>query len=129
ALEKLEAALAMHAEAGTATRNPTTWRHASQKLVNDFCARLPDMKEVVRWYKSIPEASILCRATASRLLRLYYKVLPQVALAANFDVSPFLAKALAALDSGEFEDPRDKGLALMELENLLGTASLSPGMR
>lgn len=127
ALEKLETALSMHNEAtGSASKSP--WRHASQKLVSDFCQRIPDMKEIVRWYKSIPEESILCRATTSRLLLLYYKVLPQVALAANFDVSPLLAKTLATLDTS-FEDPRDKALVLMELESLLEVASLSPGMR
>lgn len=127
ALEKLETVLSMHKEAaGSATKSP--WRHASQKLVNGFCQRIPDMKEIVRWYKSIPEENILCRATTSRLLLLYYKVLPQVALAANFDVSPLLAKTLATLNTS-FEDPRDKALVLMELESLLEVASLSPGMR
>lgn len=129
ALSKLETVLSMHhaAAAGSPAAN-SPWRHASQKLVNDFCQRIPDMKEVVRWYKSIPDENILCRATTGRLLLLYYKVLPQVALAANFDVSPFLAKTLATLD-GPFEDPRDKALVSVELESLLEVASLSPGMR
>lgn len=128
ALEKLEAVLAMHAEAAAGTGAASPWRHAAQKLAGDFCQRMPDMKEVVRWYKSIPEESILCRATTGRLLLLYFRVLPQVALAANFDVSPLLAKTLATLDT-EFEDPRDNALVLMELESLLEVASLSPGMR
>ena len=127
ALEKMETVLAMHNEAAAGLRN-SPWRYAAKKLVNDFCQRIPDLKEIVRWYKSIPDESILCKATASQLLLLYYKVLPQVALAANFDVSPFLAKALGALDK-PFEDPRDKSVVLMELENLLEAASLSPGMR
>ncbi|PKS09782.1 hypothetical protein jhhlp_004403, partial [Lomentospora prolificans] len=127
ALEKLQTVLSMHAEAAAGLKN-SPWRYASKKLVNDFCQRLPDLKDIVRWYKSIPDDSILCKATASQLLSLYYKVLPQVALAANFDVSPFLAKTLGSLDK-PFEDPRDKGLVLLELENLLEAASLSPGMR
>ena len=128
ALEKLETVLAMHADAAGPAGTKSPWRHAARKLTNDFCQRIPDMKEVVRWYKSVPDTSILCRATASRLLLLYYRVLPQVALAANFDVSPLLAKALSTL-GGEFEDARDKALVGVELENLLEVASLSPGMR
>ncbi|SPN98612.1 related to URB1 Nucleolar protein required for the normal accumulation of 25S and 5.8S rRNAs [Cephalotrichum gorgonifer] len=127
ALEKLEVVLSMHKEAAESV-GKSPWRYAAQKLVNDFCKRIPDMKEIVRWYKSIPGESVLCRATTSRLLLLYYKELPQVALAANFDVSPLLSKALATLDS-PFEDPRDRALVLIELENLLEVASLSPGMR
>jgi nucleolar pre-ribosomal-associated protein 1 len=55
-------------------------------------------------------------------------VLPQVALSASFDVAPFLETALRRLSKHELDDPRDFGLILKELENLLAIAGFSPGM-
>ncbi|CRK19941.1 hypothetical protein BN1708_003230 [Verticillium longisporum] len=83
ALQKLDRALQMHKEA--AGTNKTLWDTAARKLVDEFCQRIPDMKEVTKCYKTIPEENILQREAASRLLLLYYEVIPQMALMANFD--------------------------------------------
>ncbi|KAM5348465.1 hypothetical protein ACJ41O_008289 [Fusarium nematophilum] len=126
ALEKLAEALKMHQEATKA--KDTVWTEASRRLIDAFCQRIPDMKEVVRSYKGIPSENILHKTMASRLLRLYYEVIPQVALAANFDVSPFFTAVLKTLNEGS-EKPEDESLGVMELENLVSIASYSPGMR
>ncbi|KAH6607857.1 ribosome biogenesis urb1 [Trichoderma cornu-damae] len=90
--------------------------------------RIPDMKDVVRSYKSIPSENALHKTMASRLLLLYYETIPQVALAANFDVSPFFVNVLRSLQDGN-ADHQHGGFRAMELENLVSIASYSPGMR
>lgn len=126
ALEKLADTLKLYEEASHSTNK--TWTEASRRLVDAFCQRIPDMKEVVRSYKSIPAENILHKTMASRLLRLYYQVIPQVALAANFDVSPFFTEVLKKLNKGD-ESSEDESMGVMELENLVSIASYSPGMR
>ncbi|KZL87907.1 ribosome biogenesis protein urb1 [Colletotrichum incanum] len=126
ALQKLEAALKMHREAAESSKS--TWEMATRKLIDEFCQKIPDMKEVTKCYKAMAEENVLQREAASRLLLLYYEVIPQVALRANFDVSPFLVNSLTRLDS-RAEEPQNQALALMELENLIAIAGYSPGMR
>lgn len=126
ALEKLSAAIAMQEK--VAAKNSTLWSEATRRLVDAFCQRIPDMKEIVRSYKSTPAEHVLQKTTASRLLRLYYEVIPRVALAANFDVSPFFVDVLKKLNE-EDGNPGDKPFGHMELENLVSIASYSPGMR
>ncbi|KAH7133495.1 ribosome 60S biogenesis N-terminal-domain-containing protein [Dactylonectria macrodidyma] len=126
ALEKLTEALKLHDESPNSKNN--SWTEARRRLVDAFCQRIPDMKEVVRSYKGIPAENILHRTMASRLIRLYYEVIPRVALAANFDVSPFFTEVLKKLNQ-ETENPEDESLLVMELENLVSIASYSPGMR
>ncbi|KAM0194275.1 hypothetical protein ACHAPA_005181 [Fusarium lateritium] len=126
AVEKLAEALKMHEEVSKG-KDPV-WAEASRRLIDAFCQRIPDMKEIVRSYKGIPAENILHKTMASRLLRLYYEVIPQVALAANFDVSPFFTEVLKSLNK-ESEQHEDESLRVMELENLVSIASYSPGMR
>ncbi|KAI5466588.1 ribosome 60S biogenesis N-terminal-domain-containing protein [Mariannaea sp. PMI_226] len=126
ALEKLVRVLEMHKESSRAKNS--NWIEASRRLVDAFCQRIPDMKEIVRSYKSIPSENILHRTMTARLLLLYYTAIPQVALAANFDVSPFFVEGFKKMNK-EFEKPEDKCLVVMELESLISIASYSPGMR
>lgn len=126
ALEKLAVALKMHEDGGRQKKQ--VWTDASRRLIDSFCQRIPDMKEVVRCYKSIPAENALHRTMASRLLRLYYEVVPRVALAANFDVSPFFAEVLGSIQK-QSSDPTTAAFAVMELKNLVSIASYSPGMR
>ncbi|KAL2200570.1 ribosome 60S biogenesis N-terminal-domain-containing protein [Corynascus similis CBS 632.67] len=127
AIEKLEEAIKMHQDVSHSNR--TVWAEAARRLVDEFCQRSPGIKEMINAYRSIPESDLLHREAASRLLRLCYEVLPQVALMAKFDVSPFLETALARLSKQELNDPRDFALNLKELENLIAIAGYSPGMR
>ncbi|KAM0557963.1 hypothetical protein ACHAPJ_005127 [Fusarium lateritium] len=126
AVEKLAEALKMHEEVSKG--KDAVWAEASRRLIDAFCQRIPDMKEIVRSYKGIPAENILHKTMASRLLRLYYEIIPQVALAANFDVSPFFTEVLKSLNKGS-EKHEDESLRVMELENLVSIASYSPGMR
>ena len=126
ALEKLAIAVEMHQ--GASRRGDPLWSDSARRLVDTFCQRIPEMKEIVRSYKTIPSENLLHKALASRLLRLYYEVVPRVALAANFDVSPLFVDVLRKVNeqNGEAEA---KAFGVMELENLVSIASHSPGMR
>lgn len=126
ALEKLSGAIKMHSEGPR--KDQANWVEAKRRLVDAFCQRIPDMKEIVRSYKAIPVENAIHRLMASRLLRLYYEVVPQVALAANFDVSSFFVDVLGSLHQGVL-DADAQAYAVMELENLVSIASYSPGMR
>lgn len=106
----------------------SSWYLAIRRLLDAFCQRLPDMKEISRCYKGTPETQLLQRTMASRLLRLYYEVIPRVALAANFDVSTFFNDVLRRVD-GEGDGSGDRAFSTMELEDLVSIASYSPGMR
>ncbi|KAI6780447.1 uncharacterized protein J7T54_007296 [Emericellopsis cladophorae] len=126
ALEKLEKVLSMLQ--GATRTSDALWVESSKKLIDAFCQRIPDMKEIVRMYRSVPAENLLHKTLGSRLLRLYYEVVPRVALAANFDVSPLLVDILGKLDHEEATADA-KAFAVMELENLVSIASHSPGMR
>ena len=127
ALEKLATAVSMH-EKSLVSPKYSVWSEASRRLIDTFCQRIPDMKEIVRSYKGIPAENILHRAVTSRLLRTYYEVIPRVALAANFDVAPFFVDVLRKLHQND-ADLQDKTVVATELANLVSIASHSPGMR
>lgn len=127
ALEKLAKALEV-LDNSSSRKESSIWKEASRSLVDAFCQRIPDMKEIVRAYKGIPTESFLRKTLCSRLLRLYYEVVPRLALAANFDVSPLFVDVLRSLNHEE-EDTEAKEFAVMELENLIAIAGYSPGMR
>jgi nucleolar pre-ribosomal-associated protein 1 len=139
AVEKLSKTLQRYQEA--ANENKPLWKEASRRLIDEFCQRSPSMKDIVNSYRSISENDLLHRETASRLLLRYYEVLPQLALIAKFDVSPFLVTCVKRLkgeaqeaeenqkDEEEERDSRDRALGLRELEHLLVIAGHSPGMR
>ncbi|KAH7630780.1 ribosome 60S biogenesis N-terminal-domain-containing protein [Sordaria sp. MPI-SDFR-AT-0083] len=143
AVQKLDTAVKMHQDPAHSSKfhnNQALWTEAARRLVDEFCQRSPGIKEMINSYRSIPEDDILHREAASQLLRLYYEVIPQVALMAKFDVSPLLETALKRLSKQEKQkeaaseedgeiDPRDFALSLKELENLLAIAGYSPGMR
>ncbi|KAJ9132541.1 Nucleolar pre-ribosomal-associated protein 1 [Pleurostoma richardsiae] len=126
AMQKLQTALELHREAIASPKS--LWTESSRRLVDEFCQRTPSMKEVIATYRGISEGDLLQREAASRLLRLYYEVIPQVALMAKFDVSPFLVIAIKRLDRLR-DSPQDQALSLIELENLLAIAGYSPGMK
>lgn len=126
-MQKLQTALRFHREAA-GLQNKSMWEESARKLIDEFCQRAPGMKDVITCYRGVGDSDLLQREAASRLLRLYYEAIPQVALMAKFDVSPLLISAIKTLDE-EQESDEDRKLRLVELENLLAIAGYSPGMR
>ncbi|ORY65304.1 ribosome 60S biogenesis N-terminal-domain-containing protein [Pseudomassariella vexata] len=126
ALEKLSAVLDMYREASSLSDK--LWMEAAHRLVDDFCQRIPTLKDIITAYRAISDEDILQRAAASRLLLLYHEIIPQAALAAKFDFSPLLSAALKRLEAPD-ESVEDATLRLMELENMFAMAKHSPSMR
>ncbi|KAI0447606.1 ribosome 60S biogenesis N-terminal-domain-containing protein [Xylaria telfairii] len=126
ALEKLGRALEMHREASSSSNS--IWQEAARRLVDDFSHRIPDLKDIITCYRTLTDGDLLQREAASRLILLYYEVIPQVALRAKFDVSPML---LATIQKVEASDGASEDIALssLELEHLCAVAKYSPGMR
>ncbi|TPX07345.1 uncharacterized protein E0L32_010767 [Thyridium curvatum] len=126
ALQKLRQALRLHREA--VAMGKASWTASSRRLVDEFCQRCPNMRDAFNAYRTIPPDDLLHREAASRLLRLYYEIIPQAAFSARIDVSPLLAAVLQQLENAG-QSSEDKALRLLELENLLVIAGHSPGMR
>ncbi|KAK3691263.1 hypothetical protein LTR37_018752 [Vermiconidia calcicola] len=106
------------------------WHEASERLLALFVERCPSMKDVIAAFRKTPDGDehALQRGAVTRLLRLFYEVLPLQAMEEQFDVSATLAGALIRNETGQ-----DAGevteLRKLELESLLQIARHSPGMR
>lgn len=128
AMEKLRLALQMHREAAQKHPLESLWKESERRIVDDFCRRCPPMKDVISAYRNAGDEDVLFREAVSRVLRLYYEVVPQVALNSKFDVSLYLFAAIQ--HAGEHTcSGEDNAVKLMELENLLAIAGYSPGMQ
>ncbi|CAK7199956.1 hypothetical protein SEUCBS139899_002644 [Sporothrix eucalyptigena] len=127
-MEKLRRALRMHREAAQKHPFESLWKSSERRVIDEFCRRCPPMKEVINSYRSATDDDLLYRESVSRVLRLYYEVVPQVALNSKFDVSPYLFAVIQQADEHKGSS-EDKAVKLMELENLLAIAGYSPGMQ
>lgn len=126
ALSKLQDILRMYQEA--ASGPSSIWTQAAERLTNKFCQRCPSMKDVIFAFRKTTEKDLMQREAFTKLLVLYYEVIPRIALDAKFDVSEALAKALQALEESTLT-PQDRVMRVMELENLFKFAHFSPGTR
>lgn len=68
------------------------------------------------------------REAVTRLLALYYKVVPQIALEEKFDISIALTNSLSYAEKAE-EPEEGNELRALELEHLLEIGLRSPNMR
>ncbi|KAI0840993.1 ribosome 60S biogenesis N-terminal-domain-containing protein [Hypoxylon sp. FL0890] len=126
ALQKLGRALEMHREASSSSES--LWEEAARRLLDEFYQRIPDIKDVIKCYVAMGQYDLLQRQAASRLLLLYYEVIPQFALRARFDVSPMLLSTIKKVESSE-DASEDVVMSVLELENLCAVAKYSPSMR
>ncbi|KAI1503855.1 ribosome 60S biogenesis N-terminal-domain-containing protein [Biscogniauxia marginata] len=125
-LQKLGRALEMHREAASSSNS--IWNEAARRLVDEFCQRIPDLKDIITCYRGMTDSDLLQREAASRLILLYYEVIPQLALKAKFDVSPMLLGTIKKVESSN-ENNEDGAMSLLELEHLCDIAKYSPSMR
>jgi len=126
AFQKLEQVLQQFRQAGQA--QPSLWEQASARLVYEFCRRCPKMKDVVVAFRRISEDNLMQREAIARLLAMYYRVTPQVALDEKFDVSIALTSALVRTQSTEATG-EEREVRLLELGHLVEIARQSPNMR
>jgi len=131
AFQKVSQVLAaLRAAALESTDHIALWNEAGERLLNRFSARAPLMKDVISTFRkiSIDDEHALQREGITRLLSLYYHVVPLVALDEQFDVSSALTAALARCDLKKDRCERSD-LRGLELQHLLAIARASPGMK
>lgn len=126
ALEKLAIVLDLHKKASASS--DSLWQDAARRLVDEFCKRVPPIKDIITLYRGLPDDDLLQRVATSRLLVLYHEVIPQAALAAKFDFSASLSASLQRFEA-ENGSGEEKSMRLMELENLFTMAKYSPSMK
>lgn len=104
------------------------WAQAVERLTVEFCRRCPSIKDVISSFRTMSNTSLMQREAVTKLLVMYYQVVPRLALEARFDVSAALAQVLLSVDETT-PTPEDRSLQAIELENLFQFARFSPGMR
>jgi nucleolar pre-ribosomal-associated protein 1 len=127
AMSKLLKALEMYRDAATSS-NSSLWTQAADRLTDEFCHRCPPIKEVIIAYRRMTSADLMQREAVTKLLVLYFEVVPRIALNAKFGVSAALTDCLKAMDDNSLS-LQDRVLRTMELENVFRFAQFSPGMR
>ncbi|KAE9371565.1 hypothetical protein N431DRAFT_484088 [Stipitochalara longipes BDJ] len=127
AMSKLLKALEMYQEAAIGSGS-SLWTQAADRLINEFCQRCPPIKEVIVAYRKMSSTDLMQREAVTKLLVLYFEVVPRIALDAKFGVSAALANCLKAMEDTSLH-PQDRTLRTMELENVFRFAQFSPGMR
>lgn len=125
AFQKLQKVLVMYREASGASN---LWNEAAEQLKQEFCRRCPAMKDTILAFRGINELAIVQKQASSKLLVMYYEVVPELALEASFDVSAPLAKTLKLLET-DTVSPQDKAMRVMQAESLFHIAHCSPGMQ
>src|SRR5690606_27502966 len=121
----LEQMSALAGEFEKGSSGEAAWLSASREVLEEFSRRVPEMTVVVKAYNdSAPKGRQLglLRATMTRLLMYYYKLLPEFALGTKFDVNVMLGNFLQA-----GEEP--KGARLLEFEDLLAIAEQAQDVR
>ncbi|KAI0478761.1 ribosome 60S biogenesis N-terminal-domain-containing protein [Xylariaceae sp. FL0804] len=126
ALQKLERALEMHREARS--ESDSVWDESASRLVEGFYERFPDLQDVINCLRTLSSDDVLHREATSRLIMLYYDIIPQSALRAKFDVSPALLTAIQRVETSH-ENDANSTMALLELEHLCAIAKYAPNMR
>ena len=109
---------------------PLVWEQGSSRLITAFCRRCPRMKDVITVFRRVSsrDGTQMQREAITRLLIMYYRCIPQVALDEKFDVSAALADVLTGLEQKK-EAGEDSEMRLLELDHLLSIARHSPDMR
>ena len=98
------------------------------RLRAEFCRRCPEPKHVITAFRSCSPKSTVLKESLLRLLVMYYKFVPLIALDAKFDVSIALSNTLSDINSQKAH-LADRGIRLLELDHLLEIAHLSPNMQ
>ncbi len=125
AFEKLQQVIHMFQ---SSDRHINIWEQASRRLITEFCHRAPKMKDVIAVFRDSFEGDVHQREAVAKLMVMYYKLVPQIALEEKFDISLALVKSLSRINKGD-EASEDSRIRLCELEHLLQIARQSPDMR
>ncbi|KAL5418668.1 hypothetical protein PMIN04_007228 [Paraphaeosphaeria minitans] len=110
------------------SRPSKSWSSTSARVVGEFGQRCPPMKAIVTAFRQPAFQKGLKREAITRLLRLYFEVMPQIALEEKFDVSVPLCNALIQAEKRQ-ESAEEQAFCVMELEHWIQMARHSPAMR
>ncbi|KAH7411257.1 ribosome 60S biogenesis N-terminal-domain-containing protein [Cadophora sp. MPI-SDFR-AT-0126] len=127
AFSKLQDALEMYREAANGSPS-SIWAQSAEVLIDEFCQRCPSIKDVILAFRRLKDSDLMQKEATTKLLVLYYEVVPRIALDAKFGVSAALADNLKAMEETTLS-PEDRVLRAIELEHLFQFANFSPGMR
>ena len=129
AFEKLEKALKVLKSSHHEHQNRSEGRgdQAASRLIAAFCQQCPDMKHAIAVFRSRTRENVMLREAVTRLLTLYYTIVPQLALENKFDISIALSVALQGHNPGA-RGSNAPGVQSLELDHLLYIARCSPDM-
>jgi nucleolar pre-ribosomal-associated protein 1 len=129
--QKLAKVQAQFKEALASSVHQRLWKEASDRLQNRFTEQCPKMKDVINTFRQTPDDQehTLQREAVTRLLSLYYEIIPVQALEEQFDVSGALTSALIREESPAAGEDEANVMRSLELEHLLSVARHSAGMR
>ncbi|KAI9836551.1 MAG: hypothetical protein M1819_001183 [Sarea resinae] len=126
AFEKLQAVLKLLRS--QSNRPSNLWDEGASRLVTEFCRRCPKMKDIIAVFRNSPEDNVMRREAITRLLAMYYKIVPQIALEEKLDISVALTNGLSYAEKMEKPEEGNE-LRVLELEHLLDIGQRSPNMR
>ncbi|KAF2165877.1 hypothetical protein M409DRAFT_66851 [Zasmidium cellare ATCC 36951] len=127
ALQKLRTVLRQLSVEGSSS----LWDEAKERLTQRFIDRGPAIKDAISTFRKIPDDAehALQREASTRVLALYYEVIPLQAMEEPFDVSIPLTAALARSESQKDQTNEVETLRQLELQHLLTVARYSAGMK
>ncbi|KAL9529241.1 Nucleolar pre-ribosomal-associated protein [Sphaerulina musiva] len=108
------------------------WQEAKDRLIERFVDRSPKLKDVLAVFRKMSNDDhyAMQREAVTRLMRLYYEVIPVQALEEPIDISNALTAALLRSEEPVINaHDETRGLRELELEHLLSIAKYSTGMR
>lgn len=131
AFQKLAKVQMQFEQAANTSAQGKLWKEASARLQNRFIEQCPRMKDVINTFRQTPDdpEHILQREAVTRLLSLYYEIVPAQALEEQFDISGALTASLVREESPVAEALEVNAMRSLELEHLLSVARHSAGMR
>lgn len=131
AFQKLANIQAQFKQAAASSAHERLWKEASDRLQSRFVEQCPKMKDVINTFRQTPDDQehILQREAVTRLLSLYYEIIPVQALEEQFDISGALTTALTREESPLAGEDEANAMRSLELEHLLSVAKHSVGMR
>jgi nucleolar pre-ribosomal-associated protein 1 len=110
------------------SRPSKSWSNTAARIVSEFSQRCPPMKVIVTAFRQPAFQKGLKREAITRLLSLYYELMPQIALEEKFDVSVPLCTSLIQAEERQ-GSAEEQAFCVMELEHWIQMARRSPAMR
>ncbi|TQS37534.1 hypothetical protein Golomagni_01984 [Golovinomyces magnicellulatus] len=127
AFQKLQAALQMCREAFKASCE-SIWNQYALRVAEIFSERCPAINVVIAGYRRLNTSDLFQREAFTKLLTLYYEVLPLSAAEAKSNAPVLIGETMMTIEKIDFT-LQDGVLRALELENIFRIANLSPGVK